>query len=199
MIAVTPLQAKGVSESDASVLTESLSDELLQSGSVRVMERSQMDKILTEQGFQQAACDTSECALQMGRLLGIERILVGTVGKVGGTYSVSVRMVDVTTGEVLSSSRRNAKGAIDDVLVTLMPQLARDLAQKHHSESEGPSRASVKEEESSGVLWWTLGGLAVAGGVATAALLLMPGDDASPAANPPSGLTTPVEIDVVTP
>lgn len=199
MIAVTPLQAKGVSESDASVLTESLSDELLQSGSVRVMERSQMDKILTEQGFQQAACDTSECALQMGRLLGIERILVGTVGKVGGTYSVSVRMVDVTTGEVLSSSRRNAKGAIDDVLVTLMPQLARDLAQKSQSESEGPTNASVKEEGSSNALWWTLGGVAVAGGVATAALLLMPGDDPSPTPNPLPGDTTPVEIDVVTP
>lgn len=198
MIAVTPLQAQGVTESDAAVLTESLSDEMLQSGSVRVMERSQMDKILMEQGFQQATCDTSECALQMGRLLGIERILVGTVGKIGGTYSVSVRMVDVRTGEIISSSRRNARGAIDDVLVTLMPQLARDLAQKQSAGSEGAD-SSVEESGSSSVLWWTLGGVAVLGGGAAAALLLMADDKTSSNTPDPVKGSGMVDVQVVAP
>lgn len=199
MIAVTPLQAQGVTGSDAAVLTESLSDEMLHSGTVRVMERSQMDKILKEQGFQETACDTSECALQMGRLLGIERILVGTVGKVGGTYSVSVRMVDVNTGEIISSSRRNAKGAIDDVLVTLMPQLARDLT-RQGNKGVPATTASSEPRHSSSALWWTLGGVAIVGGGATAAYLLLSGDESSTSVpdpgNDPSGM---VDIQVVAP
>lgn len=55
LVAVTALDAKGVPESDVSVLTDDIADELLKSGKLRVMERSQMDRILQEQGFQQSS------------------------------------------------------------------------------------------------------------------------------------------------
>jgi TolB-like protein len=199
MVAVTALQARGVAESDAAVFTETLADVLLRSGKVRVMERSQMDKILAEQGFQQAgACDTAECAVQMGRLLGIERIVVGSVGKVGETYSLSVRMVDVGTGEVLSSSRRNHRGAIDDVLDRVVPEVGRELIGSRDTRSGtsgGPAPQVEGERPSKAWLWWTLGGVAVAGGAATAVLLMGGSDDpASPTPDPSTDTTVPVRI-----
>lgn len=199
MVAVTALQARGVAESDAAVFTETLADVLLRSGKVRVMERSQMDKILAEQGFQQAgACDTAECAVQMGRLLGIERIVVGSVGKVGETYSLSVRMVDVGTGEVLTSSRRNHRGAIDDVLDRVVPEVGRELigAREARTGTPGGTTPQVDEERSSKAwLWWTLGGVAVAGGAAGAVLLLGGSDDAAaPVPETPTETTVPVRI-----
>lgn len=174
LVAVTPLQAKGVPESDAAVLTDNIADELLKSGKVRVMERSQMDRILQEQGFQQGGtCDTSECAIQIGRLLGIERIVVGSVGKVGETYSLSIRMVDVGTGEVLASSRKNHRGAIDDVLQSVVPLVVLELTRGERTAEPAPQPVrTVGEKKSSGALWWTLGGVAVAGGAAAAYLLL---------------------------
>ncbi len=199
MVAVTALQARGVAESDAAVFTETLADVLLRSGKVRVMERSQMDKILAEQGFQQAGgCDTAECAVQMGRLLGIERIVVGSVGKVGETYSISVRMVDVGTGEVVSSSRRNHRGAIDDVLERVVPDVGRELIGAGGNRSVDPTNPAshVEDRESSKAwLWWTLGGVAVAGGAATAVVLLS-GDDAgaTPAPESPSDTSVPVRL-----
>lgn len=199
MVAVTALQARGVAESDAAVFTETLADVLLRSGKVRVMERSQMDKILAEQGFQQAgACDTAECAVQMGRLLGIERIVVGSVGKVGETYSISVRMVDVGTGEVVSSSRRNHRGAIDDVLERVVPDVGRELIGSREARSgagDGASPQVEAEGSSKAWLWWTLGGVAVAGGAATAVLLLGGSDEpSSPAPETPTDTTVPVRI-----
>jgi TolB-like protein len=183
LVAVTPMQARGVSESDAAVLTENIADEFLKSGTVRVMERSQMDQILKEQGFQESgACDTSECAVEIGKLLGISQIVVGTVGKVGETYSLSVRMVDVATGEVRASSRLNHRGAIDEVLQKVVPKVVQELTRKGKRKNAEPvATPSVESGRSSKVLWWTLGGAAVVGGAA--AVLLLAGED--PATTPP--------------
>lgn len=203
LVAVTALQAKGVPESDASVLTDNIADELLKSGKVRVMERSQMDRILQEQGFQQSGtCDTSECAVQIGRLLGIERIVVGSVGKLGETYSLSIRMVDVGTGEVLASSRQNHRGAIDDLLQRVVPQVVMELTRTgtERSAEPAPQPVPVVEEKKSGAaLWWTLGGVAVAGGAAAAYLLLANDQSSSSSAadNPP--VDDMIDVKVVAP
>src|ERR1035437_4409249 len=86
-----------------------------------IMERSQMEKILKEQGFQQSGvCDGTDCALAMGKILSIDRMVVGSLGKLGESFTLSVRAVDVGTGEVLGSARRMRKGAIDDVIADLL-------------------------------------------------------------------------------
>lgn len=128
-VAVLPLSSQGVDSASAQVLTDALSDELLKSGKVRVMERSQMAEVLKEQGFQNSgSCDQSECAVQMGKLLGIEKIVVGSLGRFGSTYTVSLRGVDVATGEVVASVRKLQKGEMDAILTDLLPPVAQELA-----------------------------------------------------------------------
>lgn len=128
-VAVLPLSAQGVDSASAQVLTDALSDELLKSGKVRVMERSQMTEVLKEQGFQNGgACDQSECAVQMGKLLGIDKIVVGSLGRFGSTYTLSLRGVDVGTGEVVASVRKLQKGEMDAILTDLLPSVAQELA-----------------------------------------------------------------------
>lgn len=128
LVAVMPLEARQVSPDEALILSEALAAELQGSGEVRVMERSQMDKILAEQGFQKSgACSGTECAVEVGQLLGIDRMVVGSVGKLGKTFVLVARMVDVASGEVLRSSTRQAPGEIDDILTSLVPQVGGDL------------------------------------------------------------------------
>ena len=184
LVAVMPLTAQGVDPTSALVVTDALSDELTRKGQVRVMERSQMEKILAERGFQQSGiCDGSDCALAAGKLLAIDRMVVGSLGKLGDSYTLSVRSVDVATGEVLGSARRMRKGAIDDVIADLLPLVIQDLAfQKVKpaaplaaapagKEPSAPASSSVASGSSSHWGWWLAGGAVVAGG-ATAALLL---------------------------
>ena len=79
-VAVMPLQAKGVTANEADVLTDGVVSRLQQSGTLRVLERAQMDQVLREQGFAKSgACDGAECAVEVGRLLSVDRILVGSV------------------------------------------------------------------------------------------------------------------------
>lgn len=127
-VAVMDLAAQGVDKSSAQVLTDALGDEILRLKKLRLMERSQMQNILKEQGFQESgACDVSECAVQIGKILGIDLMIVGTIGKIGATHTISVRAVDISTSEVVASTRRSVKGEIDALLTESIHEVAVEL------------------------------------------------------------------------
>ncbi|HXP90379.1 MAG TPA: CsgG/HfaB family protein [Fibrobacteria bacterium] len=201
MVAVMPLQPKGVSGIDADVITDAIATQLQQSGMVRVMERAQMDQILKEQGFQQSgACDGADCAVQMGKLLSVDRILVGTVGLVGRTYTLNLRLVAVGTGEVLRSDMKSHPGTIDDVLTSLVPETVSDLVGspapvRTASDTATPPVAPAKPASASVSKshwgWWVVGTTVVVAGGVAAAILLMKGSP-SPSSNP--GTTGPVPV-----
>lgn len=193
MIAVVPLEGRKVDSLDARTISDALTDHLLRTKAVRVMERSQIEVILREQGFQQSgACDGEECAVQIGKLLGIDRIVVGSVASFGKAYSISVREVDVRTGEVLVTASKTMKGEFENLLTETVPQIANDLVNTDRTRSDEAISSQEKiatipleqqpsdsaaaptklhEGGSSKIGWWIAGGLAVAGG-ATAVLLL---------------------------
>jgi uncharacterized protein (TIGR02145 family) len=144
LVAIMQLTGNGVDEATSASVTEALSDELMKTGRVRVMERSQMEKILKEQGFQQSgACDGSGCAVEVGKLLSINRMVVGTLGKLGSAWTFSVRGVDVQTGEILGSARRQQKGEIEDVVPVVMPGLADELVAGILGQKVAPRKLTV--------------------------------------------------------
>ena len=96
-IAVVDFDGKGVSDTDASALTDRLRTELYNSGHFKVVERDMMKEILNEQGFQQSGMTSDEYFVEVGRLIGVEKIVGGSVNKVGNMYSVSARIVSVET------------------------------------------------------------------------------------------------------
>jgi hypothetical protein len=161
-----------------------------------------METILKEQGFMESgACDASECAVKVGKLLGIEKGVVGSLGLLGRTWVLNARMIDVGTGELLVSSQRSLTGEIDKVLTELVPSVSADLTRTQEPVSKKvPESDEEVKSSSSAWVWWTLGGVAVVGGGVAAALLLM-GDDkaadpAPPTAPPeqPADNTVPVKV-----
>lgn len=174
MVAVMPLETNDVSPGEAQLLGDAIGTRLQKTGAYRVMERSQMEKVLAEQGFQQSgACNGAECAVQVGQVLGIDRMVVGSVGRMGTAWVLNLRMVSVSTGEVVGSSTRSQKGEISDLITELAPLAVADLM----SEADNATGSNVPEKVEQGTsrawLWWTLGGVAVVGGGAAAAILLM--------------------------
>jgi hypothetical protein len=182
-VAVMPLQAKGVSVTDADLISDAIANRLQQKGTMRVLERAQMDKILKEQGFQQSgACDGAECAVEVGKLLSMDRMLVGCVGLLGHTYTLSLRMVSVGTGEVVRASMGDHAGTIDQLLTKLVPQTVNDL-----TDPRSPSDPSVSSGGSHWG-WWLGGGAVVAGGAA--AILLMKGSSSTGSPGPTQNTTS---------
>jgi curli biogenesis system outer membrane secretion channel CsgG len=115
-VAVTDLQAQGVTQSDAAVISEQLRYQLYHLGSFTVLERNQMENILKEQGFQQTGCTSEQCAIEMGQLLGVKQIITGSIGKVGSYSILNVRFIDVATGKIVFNESEQIKGSIEEVL-----------------------------------------------------------------------------------
>jgi len=185
VVAVATLESKGVGVNEAGVIADDLASKLQQSGKFRVMERSQMQQILKEQNFQQSgSCDQGQCAVEMAKLLGIDRIVIGSVGLVGSTYALNLRLVDVATGEALRTSARNRKGTIDDVLTDLVPEAVADLSAPGTDAAPASALQAVAQESKASVWPWVLGGVAVAGAGTAAAILLSGSSSSTPAAAP---------------
>jgi curli biogenesis system outer membrane secretion channel CsgG len=127
-IALLEFEGKGVSQSETSTLTDRLRDEILKKGVYNVLERGLMDDVLKEQGFQQSGCVTSECAVEVGNMLGVQQMVGGSIGKVGNMYTVSARIIDVGTGEVLKSANYDLIGGIEELLMNGMNQVASELS-----------------------------------------------------------------------
>jgi TolB-like protein len=115
--AVVDFEARGVSVYESQIIAERVRTELVQSGLFKVMERGQMETILKEQGFQQSgACTDATCVVQMGQLLAVNKIVSGSVGKLGGMYTLNVKLIDVASGEILLTLNEDVNGKIEDII-----------------------------------------------------------------------------------
>jgi TolB-like protein len=127
-VAVTDLSAEGLNASEAKVITDRLRTELLATGVFTVVERGQMEEILKEQGFQQSGCVSDQCVVEAGQLLGVNHILAGSLGQVGKTITMNVRLVEVATGQIAQAVNIDCRCAVEDVLQQTCRQVAEELA-----------------------------------------------------------------------
>ncbi|NLG17301.1 MAG: hypothetical protein GX556_08245 [Fibrobacter sp.] len=165
-IAINTLSANGITPQEVSVMTDVLISNLGKTGTFQVLERSKMDEILKEQGFQKSGiCNESSCALEMGQLLGVELIGLGNIGLVGKTYAVSVRMVEVKTGKVVIDVNEFFKGSRDDLMTKIIPSIAQKIGLANAAKSE---EKAVVQKNKGGKKGWIIAAAAV--GVAAVAI-----------------------------
>lgn len=130
IIAVTDFEPRGgVSENDAASLSDRFREYLIKTGKFRVMERNEMDIILKEQGFQQTgACKDNACLVEMGQLIAVEKIISGSIGKVGSIHTISTKLLDVETGAINKTVSEDCDCPIEQVLIKSTNRLARKMA-----------------------------------------------------------------------
>ena len=75
------------------------------------MDRNNMDTVLAEQKFQNSGCTEQECAVEMGKLLNVKQMLVGSLSKLLDTYYITVNVVDVETGKITASYNSDASSS----------------------------------------------------------------------------------------
>ena len=124
LIAVVDFSGNNVSVGDCRALTDRLRSELFNTKYFKVIEREMMDEIIKEQGFQQSGCTTDECMVQVGKLIGVEKIVGGSISQVGNVYSVSARIVSIETGEIENTAVYDHIGNIGELLTEGMMKVA---------------------------------------------------------------------------
>ncbi len=81
-------------------LAEQITTGLARVGSLKVVERMQMEKVLTEQNFQMTDFADAQTSVKIGQVLSAGKLLVGSYQIVSDQLSVTARVVDVETGAV---------------------------------------------------------------------------------------------------
>ena len=146
-IAVLDLDPTGISQKDADFLSDRLRTELFETGAFTVVEREKMNDILTEQGFQTSGCTSVECAVEIGRLLNVQLIVAGNIGKIDELYSIGLRMIDIQSGAIVKTATRDYEGKLSEVLVTIIPEIARSLAADQKDMTEVSAASQVTEAD----------------------------------------------------
>ena len=118
-VAILDFEGRGINQMEAATLTDRLMSEMVSTDAVIMVERNQMNEILQEQGLQQAGCTSSECAAEVGALLGVQNMVSGSFCKLGNTYTVDAKMFSVETGATIRSSSKTHKGDVDGLLVII--------------------------------------------------------------------------------
>lgn len=86
-------------------VTDALTEAVFNTGKVKVIERSNLAKILREQKFQTSGLVDEETAKEVGKIAGVDYVCYGTLNDVEDSIFVNVRVVDVETGEVIAMAR----------------------------------------------------------------------------------------------
>ncbi|WP_369018561.1 CsgG/HfaB family protein [Thermatribacter velox] len=111
-------------------LTDLMIDSLINSGRFRVFERRKLSSLVTEQSFQHfSGLVDTQTAVQLGRMVGAHYVITGSItdisksgggglrlgsvslGKSSIRATLTVRIVDVTTGEILYSAVKQKKAS----------------------------------------------------------------------------------------
>ena len=128
-IAIAEFSGRNVSSMEAAIVSDFLRGELVKSEQFTVLDRQNMEKVLNEQKFQLNECTTEECAVQMGRLLNVKKIVSGSLSKLLDKYYITINIIDVETGKIEYADKDSATNA--DEISTACERLAYRIANKY--------------------------------------------------------------------
>ena len=115
-VAVLNFLGRGVSNIEAELLTDRFSTTLAQTKALQLVERNEMDNILKEQDFQASGCTDASCAVEIGKMLNVQYMISGSIGKLGSTYTIDIKMFSVESGQNANAIGQTYRGDIDGLI-----------------------------------------------------------------------------------
>ena len=99
-LAVFDLEVRNLDKGVSRPLTEGIRREVAASGKYKVLEREAMENTLGERKERFAGCSSAICLFEARQMLGAGRILTGVIDFAGGTYTLSLLLVNTGNGKV---------------------------------------------------------------------------------------------------
>jgi hypothetical protein len=128
-VALLPLTALGgVPKETAQLLGDTLAGELRRRGGVSVLTQSDLSALLgVEKTRQMLGCTDAGCLAELGGALGADRIVHGSIGRVGDSLLVNLSALDPRRGTTISSVSERLRGAREEAFLDVLPTLADTL------------------------------------------------------------------------
>ncbi|MHB1050613.1 MAG: CsgG/HfaB family protein [Bacteroidota bacterium] len=85
-------------------LSEEVTTRLFQTKKFKVMERQLLNKIIKEQKLQVSGIIDDTSAIKLGKLLGVNTIVTGTVTEFANSVKINARLIGTETGEIFGTA-----------------------------------------------------------------------------------------------
>ncbi|NCB97847.1 MAG: hypothetical protein EOM36_05770 [Bacteroidia bacterium] len=110
--AVFPFDDNVISSGEAIALSDIFENRLATTGKFDLVERKSIEQLMKELNFGSSSFIDQDTAVKAGRLLSAHWLFLGSVSKLGNTYSVNVKIVNTETGRIVTG----ASGEANDIL-----------------------------------------------------------------------------------
>jgi TolB-like protein len=127
-LAVFPFE-DNTDQADSSKLGEMVSEMMItalaQSNRYRLMERSQLGKVLDEQALGQSGAVEPQTAVEVGKLVGVTAIVVGSISKLNDRLELDARIIEASSGAVQKAANNTAaeegklRAAVNELAIKL--------------------------------------------------------------------------------
>ena len=107
-ITVLPFQPIEVSASIAMIISTLFETNLVNTHAYSVLSQNERDQVLAAQEASISDCTDEACAVEIGKLLAAEQIIMGTVAALGSKYIINAKVIDVTTSKTIGADSISA-------------------------------------------------------------------------------------------
>ena len=114
-VALFTFEGKGMKDEDAALYTGHLRLALHQTKSFVLVEKNQINELLSEKKYDRVDCNQSDCAIEIGRLIGIKKAIVGSFELVADTCVISGQLLDIESREAEKTATRTYIGDLEGI------------------------------------------------------------------------------------
>ena len=152
MITVLPFSSIEVPAYISQIISQLFETHLVNTKGYDVLSQNEREQILAAQSESLEGCTDESCAIEIGRMLAAEQVILGTVAALGTKYIINAKIIDVTTSKTLGADMISAASVedLDNACKTLTYSLVEKalpgLVEAGEEETE-PSPEAVPEAE----------------------------------------------------
>jgi TolB-like protein len=121
-VTVLPFEGTGFTKADAQALTLFFETALQNTGRCQIIEQTEVNKILKSHEYALKDFNDPTKAMEIGKLLPANHIVIGTFGTLGDKRYINVKLIDLTTGTIVAA--RNSTAATLDGLASGFAEMA---------------------------------------------------------------------------
>jgi hypothetical protein len=131
-VAILPFENKGASKDLGEIILDKMITVLVNQQRFKVMERSQLDKILEEQQLGASGVLDAQTAASIGKGIGVDGIIIGSVAATtSGSLSIDARVIDTESAAIIvandaysgSSDAQSVKNAVENLANKIAKEL----------------------------------------------------------------------------
>lgn len=129
-IAVLPFEIQGISVEEGLKLTQCFGEALSKSKRFEVMHPDTMMNIFAEAGVKTLeGCNYSYCLADLGKVLGVQKVIHASAARRGKLYVLRIRLVNVADAQIVYDEKVEHSGEFTTLAGDVVPEQARRLAE----------------------------------------------------------------------